>query len=337
MPDNPHFVVLGAGSIGCYLGGLLMAGGAHVTFIGRARYQSALKENGLTLTHFERAPLHISDIDFQTGYDALKSADVILLCTKSQDTAQSAEFIKSRARPNVQIVSFQNGIRNLQTLKDILPRVDIVPAIVPFNVTPGGPGLFHCGTAGALVMADTVAPEILTAFKKAGQAAVTDTDILAAQWAKMIVNLKNALNVLSGRTLRASLMQRDYRRALSLCVQEALNVARANGVEPSKFNGRAPAQVLKVLRLPDWLYKITMNFIVKIDAKARSSMLDDLEGSRAPEIDYLQGEIIAQAQSAGTDAPYNAKIYDMTLAVFKAGLSPKLTGAQILAALQTAR
>jgi len=334
MTENLHMVVLGAGSIGCYLGGLLANAGAKVTLIGRSRYQGEIAENGLTLTHFSRAPLHIPQVDFQTDYDNLKTADVILLCTKSQDTAEAGQAILKYAKPDVQVVSFQNGIRNVETLQSVLPDAQLIPAIVPFNVTPSGPGAFHSGTEGALIVGDGANAELVAAFKRVGQAIKVDPDILAAQWAKMIVNLNNALNALSGGTLVEGLMQRDYRRALGILVEEALSVAKASGVTPSTFNGRKPAQLLKTLRLPNFLYRLVMQLIVKIDVKARSSMLDDLEIGRVSEIDYLQGEIVKRAELAGMEAPYNARILALTNAAFKQKKSPRLSGADILKALK---
>ncbi|MFX6201765.1 2-dehydropantoate 2-reductase N-terminal domain-containing protein, partial [Acinetobacter baumannii] len=41
--------IVGAGSIGCYLGGRLLAAGADVTLVGRARIGDELRTHGLTL------------------------------------------------------------------------------------------------------------------------------------------------------------------------------------------------------------------------------------------------------------------------------------------------
>ena len=142
-------VILGAGSIGCWIGGHLIAGGAEVTLIGRARYASQISENGLKLTHFEREATSCEVVDFQTDEAALKGADIIAVCVKSQDTETAAQQILNYA-PKAIVVSFQNGIRNPETLRAVLPPENIVAAIVPFNVTPTQLGAFHCGTAGDL-------------------------------------------------------------------------------------------------------------------------------------------------------------------------------------------
>ena len=136
-------VILGAGSIGCWIGGHLIAGGAQVTLIGREKYASQIAEHGLTLTHFDRSPLRCESMDFKTEGEALAGADIIALCVKSQDTQYAAEQIKTYA-PKAHVVSFQNGIRNPEILRNLLPVENIIPAIVPFNVTPAQPlSLIH--------------------------------------------------------------------------------------------------------------------------------------------------------------------------------------------------
>jgi len=323
-------VILGAGSIGCWIGGHLIAGGARTVLIGRDRYARQIAEGGLTLTHFERDPIHCAVVDFQTEAAALAGADIIALCVKSQDTEAAAQQIKTHA-PEAVVVSFQNGIRNPENLRDVLPTKNIVPAIVPFNVTPTNSGGFHCGTAGDLVIENhqAIVP-LVEALEAAGQGVRLSDAIIGDQWAKMIVNLNNGLNTLTGGTLRDGLYQRDYRRALAACVEEAMAVAQAGGVSVGTFNGRSPVALMKTLRLPDLAYRLIMQTIVKIDAKARSSMLDDLEAGRVSEIDYLQGEIVDRAEAVGMSAPCNAAILRAVKQAFSDGLSPNLTGAEIL-------
>ena len=322
-------VILGAGSIGCWVGGHLIAGGADVTLIGRDRYAAQIGANGLKLTHFEREDVFCPEVDFQTAASALSGAEIVALCVKSQDTQSAAEQILQYA-PTACVVSFQNGIRNPETLRAVLPADNVVPAIVPFNVTPTTPGGFHCGTAGALVIEENsrIKP-VVAALKTAGQDVRVSQDILGDQWAKMIVNLNNGLNVLSGGTLRAGLLQRDYRRALAACVEEAMRVAEKSGVVVGTFNGRSPKALIKTLRLPDLAYRVIMQTIVKIDAKARSSMLDDLEVGRVSEIDFLQGEVVKQANAVGETAPKNAAILTAVQSAFLNQKSPKLSGTAI--------
>lgn len=321
--------ILGAGSIGCWIGGHLVKGGADTLLIGRARYADQIAEHGLTLTHFERSDIHLPDVNYVTDANVLAEADIVAVCTKSQDTEAAAQQILEFAKPNITVISFQNGIRNAEILQRVLPEgINIIPAIVPFNVTPKGPGAFHCGTAGDLVMG-SMPYDIGSVLAASGQSVRASDNIIGDQWAKMIVNLNNGLNTLSGGTLRQGLMQHDYRRALAACVEEALGVANAVGVQVGTFNGRKPTALIKTLRLPNWAYGLVMQLIVKIDTQARSSMLDDLEAGRPPEIEYLQGEIVRQAATVGKTAPKNAAIQSAVQSAFKLGKSPHLSGSDI--------
>jgi len=72
-----------------------------------------------------------------------------------------------------------------------------------------------------------------------------------------------------------------------------------------------------------------MRTVVKIDEKARSSMLDDLESGKNSELDYLQGEIIKLAKKDNQKAAYNVLIYKAVEKAFKTHTSPKLKGSDI--------
>lgn len=339
MTKSPiNIAIFGAGSIGCYLGGQLSSAGAKVTFIGRTKFKTALEENGLTLTHFERDKAFVpaGNFTFSTDPADIKSADIILLTTKSQDTEEAAKTINLYAKANALIISFQNGVSNPDVLRGVLDTQTVLGGVVPFNVTGTGPGQFHCGTEGDLTAAHSNDPRLTAlhnAFARAEQGLVISDDILAVQWGKLLVNLNNALNTLSGGTLKQSLVQRDYRRSLAMVIEEALSVVRGAGIEPAAFGRASADKMIKILRLPNMIYKLIMNSIVKIDAAARSSMLDDLEMGRVSEIDYLQGEIVALAKTTGQAAPYNQKILNMVKTAFAKGQSPKLSGLEIYKAL----
>lgn len=337
-----NIAIFGAGSIGCYVGGQLASTGAQVTFLGRSSYQKALTENGLTLTHFSKDPLIIpaSGFAFTLSPKDIAGADIILVCVKSQDSAEAARAILQHARPDAVVISFQNGVGNSETLQEILPDHIVLGAVVPFNVTGKGAGVFHSGTDGELTIEARPNPlltDLQNAFQAAGQGCILSDDIKAVQWGKLLVNLNNALNTLSGGTLYEGLIQRNYRKSMADMVEEAYDVLKGAGITPAPFGQADPEKMIKTLRLPNIAYKTITNSIVKIDKRARSSMLDDLEAGRAPEIDYLQGEIVKLARKTQQSAPINQAILDKVKAVFKTGNSPNLSGKEIYKIIQAAK
>jgi 2-dehydropantoate 2-reductase len=53
MISNRPIGVAGAGSIGCFVGGMLVAGGRSVALLARPRVIGEIQANGLRLTSFE--------------------------------------------------------------------------------------------------------------------------------------------------------------------------------------------------------------------------------------------------------------------------------------------
>lgn len=333
-----NICIFGAGSVGCYLGGLLLNAGQKVTFIGRSKFQNELFENGLSLSHFKNPKIDLDskDIQFYTDYKALSRANIILIAVKSQDTEQAARAISKIAQPDTLIVSFQNGISNVYELNKYLPNFKILRAVVPFNITGISPGHFHCGTDGNLSIensSDQRLHDLKAAFSKSNQQVDLIDDIVPVQWGKLLVNLNNGLNALSGGPLRDGLYQPDYRRALAAVISEALEIVRGAGIEPSNFGNASADKMIKILGFPNFIYKIIMNRIVKIDSTARSSMLDDLEMGRVSEIKYLQGEIVDLADKTDKEAPYNTIILNLVEEAFGNQKSPKLSGQEICSKL----
>ena len=341
MHASTHKIaVFGAGSIGCYLGGQLASAGAAVRFIGRERYQQQLASKGLTLTHYARETLRIDPdtILFDTDSSDIFESRIVLVTVKSQDTADAGKELAKSLNPDALIISFQNGVGNAARLREAMPGFTVLGAVVPFNVTNTGAGKFHCGTEGDLCIefsAVDVLATLCSYFEKSGQGCFLSNDIVAVQWGKLLVNLNNALNTLSGTNLYTGLIQRDYRLALALMIEEALSVVQRAGIKPQKFGKASPEKMIRILRLPNFLYRFIMNRIIKIDVNARSSMLDDLEVGRASEIDYLQGEIVSLARKTGHQAPVNERVLKRVHQAFDQGASPNLTGSEILELVQS--
>ncbi|HYP70992.1 MAG TPA: ketopantoate reductase C-terminal domain-containing protein, partial [Variovorax sp.] len=138
-------------------------------------------------------------------------------------------------------------------------------------------------------------------------------------------------NALSGLPLRAELMERGYRRCFAALMEEALGVLSRAGIAPAQVAALPPQRLLAILRLPSPLFRIVAARMLKIDAKARSSMADDLALGRRTEVDALSGEVVRLAQAHGVQAPRNAKMVEL-LDVWPAQ-PKKLTPAQMVEAL----
>lgn len=312
---SAKIAVLGAGMIGIYVGGRLAAAGADVTLIGRPRVLDDIRTNGLRLTDLKGADIQVPAERLTLTDDpaALRDADLILLTVKSPATDDAARQIDSFARPGAVVLSLQNGVSNAEQLRRALPAMQIFAGMVPFNVAQPGPGHYHQGTGGDLHADDTAAiAPYAPLFEAAGLPLTLSSDMIGVLWGKLVINLNNAINALSGLTLLQQLSQRDYRRCVSLSQREALRLLRRAGIRPAKVLALPTTLVPYVMILPDKFYrKIMSRSGTRIDKHARSSMADDLTQGRRTEVDYLNGEVVALAQRLGRKAPVNARIAEL--------------------------
>ncbi|WP_042417486.1 2-dehydropantoate 2-reductase [Streptacidiphilus anmyonensis] len=336
-----RIAVMGAGSIGCHLGGhLARQADVEVTLIGRPAAMAVVAEKGLTLTSGRREPLHVSPdrIAVATEAAAAAGADVVLVTVKSDGTRAAARELAPHLAPDAVVVSFQNGLHNAEVLREELPQRTVLTGMVPYNVLQTEPGTFHQGTGGALMLDDGApgAP-LVAALAAAGLRVEARADMRAVQYAKLLMNLNNAVNALSGVPLRAQLGDRSYRTCLALCQREALAAFRAAGVTPAQLGAVRPALMPRLLRLPDAVFTRLAKAMLAIDATARSSMWEDLQRGRPTEVDSLQGEVVALAARHGLSAPANARLAALVHEAERAsqdGGGRAWSGPELLAALR---
>jgi 2-dehydropantoate 2-reductase len=315
MSGGPKVAILGAGSVGCFIGGAWQAAGLPVTFIGRSGIAGEVDRHGLVLTDHAgwRAELRPGDVDYRCGPEALDDAEIIAVCVKSGATAEAAAQIAQHGREAATVVSFQNGVSNIDVLERGLGgRFEIARGMVPFNVAHLGEGRFHKGVAGTLHAARRPTMIALSDAVKTGPAmlALSD-DMLAMAWGKLLINLNNAVNALSGRTLIDELKQRDYRRVFAASMKEGLKLLRLAEIEPAKVGPVAPSVLPRIIAAPDWLFKSLFLKSWKIDAQARSSMADDIAAGRKTEVEFINGELVALAERLHADAPVNRAIVEL--------------------------
>jgi 2-dehydropantoate 2-reductase len=315
MAGGPKVAILGAGSVGCFIGGAWAAAGVDVTFIGRPKLSKDVDEHGLTLTDYNgwEARLAPGDVDYRCGPEALEEADVIVVTVKSGDSAAAARDIADHGTAGATVISFQNGVSNIDVLEQGLGgRFEVARGMVPYNVAYLGDGRFHKGVAGDLYAERREGAQSLSEAVGSGPAAIKlSDDMLGLAWGKLLINLNNAVNALSGRTLQNELRQRDYRRVFAAAMREGLELLKRADIEPATVGPISPTTLPRIVDSPDWLFNRVFLKRWKIDARARSSMADDLAAGRKTEIDYLNGELVKLAERLQRAAPINRAIVEL--------------------------
>ncbi|UAA39761.1 2-dehydropantoate 2-reductase [Paraneptunicella aestuarii] len=303
-------VIYGAGSIGCYIGAVLFKQGVDVQLLGRQRLSDAVnQQGGVHISDYEGRDEFISSVPYQTNSAILQSADIVLVTLKCTAMKEAAEVLAEHCKPGCIVVCLQNGVGSEQVVMEQATQCRVYCGIVPFNVVQGEHACFHRATEGALHFPDI--PEmnpIQQAYLSYGLPCELEPDMPAIIWGKLLLNLNNAINALSDLPLKTELSQRGYRLVLARCQEELLAVCKARNIKLAQLTAVKPHIIPKILKLPDFLFRIIAQKMLAIDPKARSSMWEDLQAGRETEIDFLNGAVVTMAESVGMDAPVNRKI-----------------------------
>ncbi len=301
--------IFGAGAVGGYLGVRLSAAGAEVALLGRAALlaqRSALEacdRRGRCLR--PAATLRIGETP-----EVLAGSQVCLVTVKSGGTATAGAALADCLPRDCLVVSFQNGLHNVSLLQTALPRHTVLAGMITFNVIRVGARL-QKATSGPLLCERSKHPQLAPlrrALAAVGEPLGTRRDMQAIQAGKLLLNLNNGLCAATGLPIARSLASAQLRWCFSRCIAEGLRVMRGAGLRPAAIGLLGPAAIARLLTVPDLLFRLLSQTVMRIDPQARSSTLQDLERGKPTEIAALNGEIVSLAEGHGLRAPANEHV-----------------------------
>ncbi|MFM9925418.1 2-dehydropantoate 2-reductase [Variovorax sp. H27-G14] len=300
----------------------MIAALADVSLIGRAAMRGRIECHGLLMSGARgwEARVPHGMVRFSETPESLCDADLVIVAVKSAATAAAAKQIFDLAPRRALVVSFQNGMDNVSQLRSRLPYNVVLGAMVPFNVVQLPDGRLHRGTTGDIVVEDHPRWQPwLPIFRSAHLPLRVCSTFREIQWGKLIFNLNNAVNALSGKPLRTQLTDRGYRLVLAAVVEEALDALEVAGIQPAQLGDLPPERLPALLRLPNAEFAQQGGVMENIDARARSSMWEDLEAGRFTEVEELNGAVVRLALGQGREAPANAKLCALVHAAERGG------------------
>lgn len=302
-----RIVIVGAGSIGCYLGGLLASDSAvHVTLVGRPALTYAVEQLGLTVGTPEgpRTTTPADRFTLAINASAAAAADVVLVTVKAKDTAAVGTALAQVLTSTTPVICLQNGLHGRDRLAAAMPDHRVLAGTVAFNVVRAAPATFLRTTSGDVVVeSDPSLEAFVAASAAAGLPIEQRADMPAVHAAKLLLNLNNAINALSRQPLAQELADRDFRRVLAASQREALAAFAAAGLTPARLTPLPPALMARILELPTPLFRLLARTALTVHPDARSSMADDLDRARPTEITELQGEVARLGRAHGIPTP----------------------------------
>ena len=313
-PNELPITIAGAGSVGCYVGARLAAGGRNVTLLTRPALADQITRHGLRCSDLEGNDIVVGAEQLKVGTspsDALRSAKLILVTVKSQDTDAMAALIAELCPEDAIAVSLQNGVSNADVLRRHLGSDRVVDAMVPFNVVQHRPGdaapRVH-RASGGVILVEKKSDWLRPVLQVPNMPIADHDDIQAVLWGKLLVNLNNGLNALSGLPIVEQFGDRRWRALVARQLGEGLAVLDAAGIRYAPYEGVPQRALALAMRLPDALFRVAAKRMLSMDKNARSSMWEDLQAGRRTEIDHLQGEIIRLSDQVRRPSPLNRRV-----------------------------
>lgn len=302
-------LIYGAGAIGQFVGAMLAAGGTRVHLLARLAVAQAVDAQGLVCTDLDGSTRVVrAGLTASTGWPDF-TPDLVLLTVKGPATAAAAADLAHHLAVGTPVLSFQNGVENVARIQAVAPQLQALAGMVPYNVVQLAAGQVRRTTDGVLMVARAAITERLRdECRRAGLALVLRDDITAVQWGKLLLNLNNPLNAISGLPLRQQLLDPGYRRILARLQDEALQAMAEADIRPARVTPLPPGWLPTLLRLPTPLFRMIAARMLKIAPDARSSMYDDRMAGRPTEIDDLCGAVVRLAAAHQHQAPVNAAL-----------------------------
>lgn len=299
----PRVAVVGAGAVGCYYGGMLARAGAPVTLIGRRAHMDAIARDGLLLDRLsgaERVRVEVS-----TGIDAVRGAQIVLVCVKTVDTETVAKELQAQLATGAIVLSLQNGVNNVERMR-ASAQIDAIPAVVYVAAAMAGPGHVKHSGRGDLVIgtlphavadgggeASIDLNALSAVFERAEIPCRVSQNIRLELWAKMVLNCGyNAISALGRARYGRMAQSPDIVALMRQAIAETIAVARAEGVQLDEAGMIEAGHKLGAAM-----------------SEARSSTSQDIERGRPTEIDSLNGYIARRGAELGVPTPVNQMLY----------------------------
>ncbi len=297
-----RFAILGSGAVGGYYGAKLARAGHDVTFIARGAHLAAIRERGLAV----RSPA-LGDFTVHAAAEEDTSrvghVDAVLVSVKTYDNATALPLIEPMLGPATSILTLQNGVDSVAEIAALYGEGPVIGGTTYIATALVEPGVIEQnGTHRRIVFGEVFGElprmservrAIHDAFSGADIQSEPAEDGRTAIWEKFILLVSVAGFTGATRLPIGPVRSDPYirERFLDGC-REIERLARAEGI---------PVATDMIERISD--------YVDRIPATMRSSLLIDLSQQKRIEVEALQGAVVRRAARAGIDVPIVSTLY----------------------------
>lgn len=314
-----RFVIYGAGAIGGVIGARLAEHGADVALIARGSHGAAIRDHGLCVESLDGTatiPLPVVERPAEMTFG---THDVVLLCMKTQDTLAAAEALAMVVPSTTPVVSVQNGVESERILLRRFADVYSVCVMCPASHLRAGVVQAHSSPITGILDiglyprgTDVLAGQIAEALRASTFSSEAVADIMRWKYAKLLMNLANAVEAVCARSDASAALARRARSEGVACLHAA-------GIDFASSDE-------DVARRGDLLQ-------LRGERRGGGSSWQSLQrGAGSIETDYLTGEAVLLGRLHGVPTPVNALLQQHATRLALEGSPPGALSAEALLA-----
>ena len=308
--------VMGAGSVGGFLGGMLARAGHRVTLVARGPRLEAIRASGLTvLTPESTFTLRCPEDVEATGNPAdVGPVDLLLWTVKTYHNRDAVAGAVPMVGSDTVVLPLQNGVDSYLPLSLAFGEKIVLPAVIYVEAsTPGPASVRQSGDVVRVVFgepdgSDSARGRALSeSLNAANVPSEFILDVTKALWCKLLFIATMAGVTSASRLTMAQLMPLPrWREVVTGCLREIEAVARSSGVD------------LDPGIVPD-----TLSYIQGSLEDLSASMHADIMAGRPLELEALNGAVVRAGEAAGVPTPINDLLYAL-LKPYELGAPPPL-------------
>ncbi len=232
-----RFLVVGAGPLGCYVGGRLAVDGNEVVFMERDPVRAVLGARGLRIEKKNKA-LVVETPDIYVDPESAGFFDVVLVCVRTAETESILEEVRPLLSFDCGVISLQSGIDAMYRLREVFGDQHVMPGFVRVALE-----------SRSAAVVEELDPEpgfmvgefdgrgswrldcIQIAFESAGFTVATSKDMLAEQWRNFLLEAAMASMATQNNSgIQQLLREPECRARLRELLAEGITISAAEGV-----------------------------------------------------------------------------------------------------------
>ncbi|MFL2665226.1 MAG: ketopantoate reductase family protein [Dehalococcoidia bacterium] len=302
-----HVVIMGAGAVGGYFGGVLANQGEQVTLIARGEHLRKIKEKGLLVdSHWGNFRVNVNATD-----DPINTApaDLIFYSPKLYSNFETLPLISPLVTDKTAILTIQNGISSGSIISEHYDKEKILQGATYIESSVAAPG--HISQSGSVAKIEfgeengsvTKRVEELAKFlKRPGIQIEVSNNIKKTLWTKLVFVASIGTIMAASRSKLSEVFSSPFGyETIKNTMNEILLVGKSQGIE---FD-----------------IDIVKNFMDAAEKEAehfQASIQYDLYSGKPLELDDLLGSVVKLAHKEGIPVPSSMALIT-TLDRFKSG------------------